>query len=206
MKRYDDLEQGSDEWLAFRSGRPTASEFKKLITSTGEPSKSMKDYAIQLAAEKYAGKYLDRWQGNQYTEAGHEREELARNHYEFTTGETVEQTGFVTDDEITCGFSPDGIVNDDGLIEIKCLSAKEHVKAIQYCNKNGKPPTTYTQQVQGQMMIMDRKWCDMVFYHPDLPSCIIRCEPILEVVEGLKAQIKAVNAMRDAILSELKWT
>lgn len=209
MEIIEHIEQGSDEWHWYRAGRPTASEFKKLITSTGAKSEQRKDYAIQLAAEKYAGKPLDRWEGNQYTEAGHDREPLAREYYEFTTGNEVKQVAFVisgdSDRGRDYGCSPDGLIGDVGCQEIKCLSAKEHMKAIMYCQKHGKIPTAYVQQTQGEMFICEREWCDVVFYHPDLPSHIQRCYPIDSVVEGLKVALDDCFNLRDLILSDLKW-
>ena len=203
---HNDIEQGSDEWFALRAGIPTASEFSKLITSTGLPSKSINDHAIVMAGEKHAGKPLDRYGGNQYTDAGNEREELARKYYDFTTGNTVEQVGFITDRKnATCGCSPDGLVADDGMLEIKSLAVKAHIKAILYYKNNGNIPTDYVQQIQGQMMIAKRKWCDLLLFHPDLPSLIIRCYPIPEVINGLKSQIKIANQMRDSILNDLEW-
>ena len=67
---YDDIVQGTEEWAKLRCGKPTASNFSMLITSTGLPSKSMQNYAITLAAEKYAGKSVDAFAGNGYTDRG----------------------------------------------------------------------------------------------------------------------------------------
>ncbi|MDX1812473.1 MAG: YqaJ viral recombinase family protein [Gammaproteobacteria bacterium] len=197
-----DVDQNTKEWWESRIGIPTASDFSKLITSTGEPSKSMSDYAAVLAGNRYAKKSLDSWQGNYHTERGHEIEPEARNWYSFAYADVV-QTGFITDDTEQYGCSPDGLVNDDGLVEFKCLSAKEHVKALLYFNKHKKCPTTYVQQTQGQMFICERKWCDLVFYHPDLPKLRIRQLPDSNIIAGLKNQLDAVIKERDRILTIL---
>ena len=112
------LEQGTDEWLALRAGKPTASEFSKLITSTGDTSKSMKAYAEQLGGEMYAGQPLDTWEGNKYTDRGLEIEDEAVSWYEMMNGIDTEKVGFVTDDDSQYGCSPDRLVGDNGLLEM----------------------------------------------------------------------------------------
>lgn len=200
---FYDVEQNTDEWMNIRSGIPTASHFSKLITSTGEPSKSMPDYAATLAGNAFAGKSLDSWGGNYHTERGHEIEPEARDWYSFVHSE-VTSAGFVTDNNGKYGCSSDGFVSDTGLVEFKCLSAKEHVKALMYYRKHEKCPTTYVQQTQGQIYICQREWCDLVFYHPDLPKLVIRQHPDDKVINGLKAQLRAVIKERDRILEILK--
>lgn len=197
------VEQNTDEWLALRAGKPTASEFSKLITSTGAPSKSLQGYAETLAGELYAGKPLNLWEGNQFTERGHEVEDEARLAYEMRTGATVEQVGFVTDDLVMYGCSPDGVVKGGGLVEIKCLPRK-HISVLLYWKKHGRCPPDYIQQTQGQMLVTGESWCDIVFYQPDLPMLVIREEPDPDVRIGLKAQLTACLAARDEVLKTLE--
>lgn len=166
--------QGTTNWMALRAGLPTASCFDKLITSTGEVSKSLQGYAITLAGEKYAGKPLDAFEGNGYTERGKLLEQEARTAYTFLHDAPVLQVGFVTDDYKQYGCSPDGFVEIDGLVEFKCLKAENHIKALLYYGKHKKCPPDYIQQTQGQIMICEREWCDLMFYHPDLPKLVIR--------------------------------
>ena len=123
------VEQGTPEWFALRAGKPTASEFSKLITSTGEPSKSMAGYAITLAGEMYAGKPLDAWEGNAYTERGKILEADARRAYAFLNDVEPETVGFVSNDAVQYGCSPDSLINREGILEIKCLKAENHIKA-----------------------------------------------------------------------------
>ena len=201
---HNELKQGTPEWDAVRCTIPTASEFSKLITSTGAPSKSMVAYAYYKACEKFAGQRVDAFDGNVRTEAGTEDEPAARDHYAFTTGRDVQRIGFVTDDEVTCGCSPDSFA-DDGLLELKRLKGNLLVEMHLYYKKHGKLAPSYVPQVQGQMMICERKWCDVVFYNPLLPSLIVRVEPDEKVIAGLKAQIKACNELRDKTLAELGW-
>lgn len=196
--------QGTAEWHSLRAGKPTASCFDKLITSTGEPSKSLAGYAITLAGEMYAGKSLDSWEGNGYTERGKLLEDEARLSYAFFHDVKPVQVGFVTDDSLLYGCSPDSFIGDDGMLEIKCLKAENHIKAIMYYRKHKKSPPDYVQQTQGQLLVCGRTWCDLYFYHPDLPALTIRQEPIKEVMEPLLDQIANVIREREKILLELR--
>lgn len=199
-----DVDQRSDEWYSLRAGMPTASEFSKIVTSKGEPSKSVSGYALTLAAELFAGKPVDAWEGNAWTERGREMESRAVELYEFAHDLDTVPVGFVTDDKDTMGCSPDRLIGDDGLIEVKCLKAENHVKAILYYQKNGRPPTDYVQQAQGQMMICGRKWCDIVFYHPELPMLTIRTEPDKDVQYALMDGIPKLCTERDRVLAALR--
>lgn len=199
-----DVSQNSEEWYALRAGIPTASEFSKLVTSTGEPSKSLSGYAVTLAGEKYAGKPLDAFQGTQWTDRGKEMEAGALAYYEFVHDVEIDRVGFVTDDAKSMGCSPDGLIGLDGMIEVKCLKAENHITTIQYYQKHHKCPTTYVQQVQGQMMICERDWCDLIFYHPDLPSFVIRQTPDVALMQAIAEQVPAVSKLRDAILADIK--
>lgn len=199
-----DVEQGSDEWHQLRAGRPTASEFSKLTTSKGAPSTSMKDYAAQLAADHYAGAPVDRWEGNKWSDRGHENEDAARAWYELQfPAREVTQVGFITDDS-GAGASPDALVDSDGLLEIKCPGAKELVAVMVYVLKHKKPPSKYIVQPQGQMLIAQRIWCDLLFFHPELPPFIIRLVPDTTIVQVLRSQIAACVAERNTIVATIK--
>lgn len=202
--KIHDCEQRSPDWYALRLGRPTASEFAKLVTSKGERSKSADTYALTLAAELYAGAPVDPWEGNAWTERGREMEAKAMAFYEFMRDAPIRRVGFVTDEAGTMGCSPDGLVGDDGLAEVKCLKAENHVKAILYFQEHGRCQTDYVQQSQGQMMICERKWCDLVFFHPTLPLLVVRQTPIRAVVDGLRDAIAAVLRERDVALAALR--
>ena len=202
--RNHDVEQGTDEWHALRAGIPTASEFSKLVTSKGEPSKSIGPYSITLAGEKFSGKPLDAWEGNQWSERGKEHEEAAISLYEMLYDYDVKRLGFVTTNDGTMGCSPDGVVEGQNSgVEVKCLKAEQHIKAILYYNKNGTMPTDYVQQTQGQMMICEWDWCDLVFYHPDLPILVIRTMPDRAIQAALVRQIDIVGVMRDEVHGEI---
>lgn len=198
-----DVEQGSEEWHGLRAGMPTASEFSKLITSTGEPSKSMLAYAQKLAGDTYAGKDIDAWEGNKYTERGHEIEHEARLAYAMR-GKEIDEVGFCTDDQVLWGCSPDGMVEGEmGLLEIKCLP-KKHIGVLLYWDKHKKTPPDYIAQTQGQMLITGAEWCDLMFYHPELPSLVIRQEPDKKIQQGLIDQRDACLEERERVLKILE--
>lgn len=199
-----DVEQRSPEWYAIRLGVPTASEFSKLITSKGAPSKSAEPYALKLAAEVYAGKPVDTFEGTAWTERGRELEDQALAYYEFMTDEPVLQVGFATDDHNLSGCSPDGLVGDDGMVEIKCLKAENHIKTILYHQKHDRCPPDYVQQTQGQLMVCERSWCDLVFYHPDLPHLTIRQTPDAAIQSALRIALAQVVKRRDEVVSTLQ--
>lgn len=189
MKAHD-LEQNSNAWHELRRGIPTASMFSNIITTKGERSKSITDCINEKAANVIAGETLETWQGNQWTERGHELEDDAVSHYSFIYDNyDVQKVGFVTNDDNTAGCSPDRLINDDGLLEIKCPMPKIHMAYL----RANKLPTAYFQQVHGQMLITGRKWCDFMSYHPKLPALIIRVERDDEFCEKLSEQIKYFN-------------
>lgn len=198
-----DVEQGTDEWLRLRAGLPTASEFSKLVTGTGKASTQVENYAHQLAAEAFAGEPLDRWEGNQWTERGHEMEDRARAWYENTFPErAVTRVGFITDD--LAGASPDSLVDDDGLLEIKCLKASNHVGVIMYYERMKKLKPDYVAQTQGQIKIAARDWCDILFWHPDLPALLLRQRPDEQFRTMLTAQLVKCIELRDNALKVMQ--
>lgn len=196
-----ELEQNSDEWFDARKGIPTASQFKNIITSKGKPSTSIDKYAAKLAAELYCNKPINDFSGNQWTERGHELEEQAKYDYSFSNDVELVTPGFVTNDDFTCGCSPDSFVGEDGLLEVKCLKTENHVIMV---SKNNKTCLTdYYAQVQGQIHVTNRQWCDLLFYHPDLPNLVIRCDRDNEFIESLEKQIESVIVKRDKFLDKL---
>ena len=199
-----DVDQRSEAWYALRAGLPTASAFSKIVTSTGAERKSRFGYAISLAAEKYAGGSVDTWGGNTHLDRGRTLEEDAISRYEFENDVSVTPVGFVTDDDVTCGCSPDGLVGNYGCVEVKCLKAENHIAALFYFRKNGTVPTDYVQQTQGQMWITERKWSDLIFYHPSLPMIVIRQFPNEAVISGLSEGIKTLITERDEIVKVLR--
>ena len=164
------VEQNSDGWFKLRLGIPTASGFGKIVTSTGKSSTQSGKYMDILLAERMAGERVESWGGNEWTERGHELESEARTYYEMIKGVDVNQAGFITNDEETAGMSPDGLIGEDGGLEIKCPSPGIHVS---YLLAN-KVPAIYIPQIQGSMWLSDRDWWDFMSYHPLIEKMVIR--------------------------------
>lgn len=164
--------QGTPEWFACRLGIPTASEFDKIITPTGKPSTQADGYANKLIAEFLTGKPVDAFEGSSWTERGNELEPNAAQFYELQMDCEVAPVGFITNDAKTMGCSPDRLVGDDGLLEIKCPAPHTHVQYM----LNGKIDQKYYPQIQGQLLVTDRQWVDLISYHPEMPPVIIRVE------------------------------
>lgn len=196
------VKQGTDDWLLARVGLATASQFSLLITGTGKPSASLEGYAATLAADKYAGRPLERWTGNAATERGHELEPIARANYEFVHGVSVEQVGFITN--FGAGCSPDGLVGADGLHEIKNQMPKGHVETLAYYSRHKSCPPGYMPQVQGQLLICEREWCDLDFFSEDLPTLTVRIGRDEDYIACLLEQIERVNEKRDEYLQMLR--
>jgi len=179
-----EAEQGSDEWLAARLGRPSASQFHKLITSTGKPSASADSYINTMIAERLLGKsepfFVTEWMTR-----GNELEPEARQAYEFNTDTTVIETGFILDNSGEFGCSPDGLVGEDGGIELKCPAPHNHVA---WSRKKVCPSKHYA-QVQGCMWITGRDWWDFMSYHPEMNPFIVRVERDEEFIEKLAKEV-----------------
>lgn len=154
------MEQRSEEWYEIRKGKVTASAAQNILTPNFR-----KPYMYKLISEILTGTQ-DKIEPNEYMLWGIEHEEEARNWYTQTKGKLVQEVGFcVADFNAGIGCSPDGLVNSDGLIEIKCPSSKWH---IQYTIEG--PKKDYIVQMQFQMLVTGRRWCDFVTYDPRMPE------------------------------------
>ena len=162
-------EQGTDEWRAARLGIPTASRFSEILTPTGKLSTSADKYMLQLLAEWLSGQACDDYQSD-WMKRGTELEPEARAYYAFTTEAELSQVGFMTRDDGLVGASPDALIGNDGLAEFKCPAPHTHVRYL----LGEKLATQYVPQVQGQLWISEREWCDWVSYHPTMPPCVVR--------------------------------
>jgi len=160
-------DQRTDDWYAARCGKATASRFKDAIAAlkSGAPAQAQRDYLTELVVERLTQQPIQRFQNAAMT-WGTEQEPAARAAYERVTGTSVEETGFVAHDVLLAGCSPDGLVDWDGLVEIKCpWNTAVHIETL----LNGMP-TEHIPQLQGQMWITGRQWCDFVSYDPRMPA------------------------------------
>ena len=161
-----DLVQGSEEWLRARVGRVTASRVADVIakTKTGV-SASRANYMAELVAERLTGEPAERY-SNAAMSWGTEQEPQARNAYSFMRDVDVLQVGFIPHPQLAMsGASPDGLVGEDGLVEIKCPNTANHIEAL-----IGQPISSkYITQMQWQMACTERQWCDFASFDPRLP-------------------------------------
>ncbi len=178
-------EQRSEEWYEARLGIPTASNFDKIITLDGKPSKSRKKYMYQLAGEKCAGQIEPVFQ-SYAMQKGIDSEPWARKFYELTRNKEVIEVGFCLEDGGKWGASPDGMIGNEGLIEIKCPLVATHVEYL----INNELPSEYFHQVQGQMFVTGREWTDFISYFPGLRPLIVREEAHGIFQKALKKELE----------------
>lgn len=161
------MDQQTPEWFAARLGKVTASRVADVVarTKTGY-STSRANYLAELVAERLTGASADRYQ-NSAMQWGNLKEPDARAHYEFIRDVDVVQVGFIQHPRIAMsGASPDGMVDADGLLEIKCPNTANHIETL-----TGRAvPGKYLIQMQWQMACTGRAWCDFVSFDPRLPE------------------------------------
>jgi predicted phage-related endonuclease len=183
IRYHTDLIQGSDDWLAARCGLLTASEMKLILTPTLKVSDNEKTrcHLYELLAQRITGHVEPHYVSDDMLR-GHEDEVDARiayaEHYA-----PVHDMGFMTNDKwgFTLGYSPDGLVGDDGAIECKSRRAKYQVETI----LNGEMPADYAMQIQTGLLVSERQWIDFISYSGGLPMATIRVYPIPEVQEAI---------------------
>lgn len=198
------LDQRTPEWYQIRTGKPTGSAFSKVLTSKGELSKQSASYAASLAIEIYTGEPNETFEGTEWTDRGKELEAEAQAFYELDYDVDVQPVGFVTDDQDRWGCSPDGLVRDDGMTEYKCLKPENHIEAMMFYRRNGRCEAKYVPQTQGQMWVCERKWCDLVFYCPKLPTLVIRQEPDPTFFDALEPALLELLKQRDERVQVLR--
>ena len=188
-------DQRSDDWYAARCGKATASRFRDAmaVLKNGQPAQAAKDYLTELVVERLTGQPVQKF-ATAAMQWGTEQEAAARAAYEARTDIEVEETGFVCHDVLMAGCSPDGLVDWDGLIEIKCpYNTGVHIETL----LNGMP-ADHMSQIQGQMWITGRQWCDFVSYDPRMP------EPLQLYVQRIHADPKAIADLAFGISAFLK--
>lgn len=199
-------EQNSPQWVAARSGVPSSSEFATIMAKGrgGGESLTRKKYLHKLAAERILGKPVETWGGNADTERGHALEPEARALYAFMSNNEPQQVGFMRRGPI--GASPDSLVGDDGLLEIKTRAPHLQIALLE---SNTFPPE-HKAQVQGQLLVSGRQWVDFFSYSPGLPPFQTRIhrEPIYiaemqkaikEFLVELDALVARINAMNGTV-------
>lgn len=193
--RCIDCEQGSDEWISARLGIPSASMYGKIITTQGKWSTQADTYINQLVAEKLTGEQTPFYQ-NEHMARGTELEPDARKMYEFIKDVEVQEVGFCLHDTLEAGASPDGLIGENGGLEIKCPAPATHVEYL----RGGKLPSKYKQQVMGCLWITGREWWDFMSYHPSMKPLIVRVERDEDYIAELEACVsKAVELIEENV-------
>lgn len=161
------MEQRTEEWFAARLGKVTASRIADVLATTKSgPAASRANYLAELVAERLTGKVYEHFT-NATMQWGTEQEPYARDAYERKYDLFIIEVGFVPHPTIEmAGASPDGLVGEDGLVEIKCPNTATHIKIL----TGGKIERKYFSQMQWQMDCTGRQWCDFVSYDPRLPE------------------------------------
>ncbi len=155
--------QRNDEWYEARMGRATASKFSVIMS--GEKYATYKNYLAEVLAERLTG-YRNELYQTKEMKWGVDNEPLARLEYQLRSGNEVDECGFYSHESLMVGASPDGLVGTGGLVEFKCPNTATHIETL----KKKKVPNQYYWQVQGQLWITGREWCDFVSYDPRLPE------------------------------------
>ncbi len=170
MKVYDKIEQASLDWLRLRIGKVTASEFDNLVTMDFTPRKgdTPETYLCTKVAEAWRGEPLPGF-GSFSTDQGSILEEEIIPWYNLEFDTEIQRVGFIEGDDGRCGCSPDGLLGDDGGIELKAPAAHTHVKYL----KRGAVPNDYIAQVHFSMFVTGRKWWKFVSYRRKFPALVL---------------------------------
>ena len=191
-----DVEQGTPEWQTLRLGIPTASQFHRILTpKTMKLSSQRFRYMAELLAERATGQPTDA-DGSAFMTRGSQMEAEARQWYEFENDLDVERVGFITAND--CGGSPDGLVGDDGIIEIKCRSAPVHMEVLM-----GHAEPASKCQTQGLLLVSGRAWCDVVNFCPGLDPHVTRQRVDDDFAAALSAALAEFNRELEEKVSAL---
>ncbi len=182
-------EQGSEAWLAARKGCITGSRFKDCRDKLkgGAPSKACIAYAMDTARERAGGRAPAKFQ-NAAMRTGTEQEPLARLAYERRTGNLVEEVGFFTTEDGLFGLSPDGLIDDDGVLEIKTMVSSDTL----FTAVADGDLSAYMDQCLGYLWLLGRQWVDLVLWAPDLDLMVVhRIHRNEDAIEKLESDLMA---------------
>lgn len=195
MKIYKEIEQGTQEWLDLRKGIITSTVIKALITPTFKIAKNDKTRKAiwKLAGERITG-HLEESVNCYNFDRGHFEEPLARDLYG-----GAEEVGFITNQigGVTVGFSPDGLVGNDGIIENK--SAKQSIQVERIVS--GIVPVEHLPQIHFGMLVSEREWCDFISYSNGMEMQVLRVHKDLKIQETLIEAIKIASSEIDDVVN-----
>ena len=196
------FDQGTDEWLLERAGKVTASALSNVMMA--KTTAGYQNYMAQLICERLTGEPVETFK-SAAMEHGNETEPQARAFYEMETGNEVVEVGFCPHSTLDkSGASPDGLVGELGLVEIKCPQPAKHIKNLM----GGTIDKAYMLQMQWQMECTGREWCDFVSFNPTFPAHlqlhITRVDRDAEMQEEIKTAVTNFLADLDAKLRALE--
>ena len=215
--------QRSDEWDRLRLGIPTSSNFDKIITpSRGNASEQWLTYANHLLAERCLGRRVDTYT-SEHMERGAKVEDDARLWYEMDQGIDTEQIGFITTDDGLVGCSPDFLVGDDGLGEIKCpkpatmieYSMGALIELLRHTGedqdllaflvrfRNKTTAEKYRPQLQGQLYVSDRDWTHVIAWHEEINPLIAPIERDEKYIDKLEAELDRFSRYLDTVSARI---
>lgn len=195
---FDQIEQGTPKWHELRRGIPTASRFSTLMAKTDKRAGRL-TYLYQLAGERITGELTDSY-SNDAMEAGKTDEPELRRHYSFVRDCKVRQVAFVRNGKAGC--SPDGLLGDDGVLEIKRTAP--HL-LIPMLLEPTKFPAKHYAQCQGALMVTGRAWCELLVGHPKMPrKLIIRTERDESYISELRNEIDLFDLELRRLVEKLK--
>lgn len=202
----EDITQGSDQWKQLRCGMITASKIADVMSKgkNGAESTGYANYRAQIVAERFTGCVSEGYT-NGYMQRGNEDESAARDCYSFATGNQVDQIAFIKHPTIECaGCSPDGLVGDDGLVEIKRKIPALHIAYL----LKAEVPAEYKKQMTFQLACTGRKWVDFCSYCPELPEnmqlFIVRFHRDDAAIAEMEAAVIAFNQSVEKMILELE--
>lgn len=193
-----ECEQGSESWFEAKAGRVTGTRFGSLVAK--ESTKEYQNLISNLACEIITGR-IEETYSNSIMEKGLETEPLARKEYENIFGIDIKQAGFFIPDEDEkynewIGISPDGLIGNNAMIEIKCPLMRTHLEYIQA----NKLPSEYKHQVQGQLFVSKFDYCDFMSYVEGMKPFIIRVEPDKELFKEYEIRLdKLILEVKDRL-------
>lgn len=192
-------EQGSPEWFTARAGIPTASEFDTVMAKGkgGGESKTRRTYMLKLIGERMTGLPMENY-SNVHMERGKEMEAEARDAYAFMQDELPEQIGFMRNGNKGC--SPDSVIGTNGLLEIKTKLPHLQLDVL----LTGVLPPEHKAQVQGQLLVSEREFCDFCSYWPKLPLFVLRVYREEEYIKQIDAAVHQFNEEMDSLQAKLE--
>ena len=190
MKNYRfDIEQNTDEWIKAKLGKFSASGASSLLMDSNK--EGYKNLIKKIVEERITGKGIEgKWNGNKYTERGHELEPIAIENYELKTFTKVKKVGLVElkglEDWVCC--SPDGLIEDNGLVQVKCPIFSTQFDYLE----TKKVPTDYYKQMQFELLVTERDYNIFYSFHPSLPDLEIRVERDEKMITDIKEKLTIV--------------